>query len=201
MSFQFVNRFRNMASDEMIKVVGDRFCVPYTMELLVKKKIQSFSNSHYDVFDTTGNILLQVNGGIWNLQKKRVMKDPAGLPVVTLREKQAISWKQEWQMHEGESRHCLCSVKRSGGFNIKSNLDVHLASPYKDAACDFRVTGSLASLSIKVRRGNSIIAEVTHSYTWGSYKGKECFKIKVYPEVDYAFIVALLVIIHENDNA
>ena len=77
-----------MASDDqIIKVVGDRFCVPYIMELLVKRKIQSFSNAHYDVFDTTGNVLLQVNGGVWNFQKKRVMKDPAGLPVVTLREK------------------------------------------------------------------------------------------------------------------
>lgn len=77
-----------MASDDrMIKLVGDRFCVPYTRELLVKKKIQSLHNAHYDVFDTTGNVLLQVDGGVWNLHKKRVMKDPAGLPVITLREK------------------------------------------------------------------------------------------------------------------
>lgn len=73
--------------DQIVMVVGDRFCVPYTMELLVKRKIQSFSNAHYDVFDTTGNVLLQIDGGVWNLHKKRVMKDPAGLPVITLREK------------------------------------------------------------------------------------------------------------------
>ncbi|OMP12165.1 hypothetical protein COLO4_03434 [Corchorus olitorius] len=77
-----------MASDDqMIEVVGHRFCVPYTMELLVKKKVQSFSKAHYAIYDTTGNVLLEVDGGVWNLQRKRVMKDPAGLPVITLREK------------------------------------------------------------------------------------------------------------------
>ncbi|XP_039016444.1 protein LURP-one-related 14-like [Hibiscus syriacus] len=195
--------------DEMIKVVGDRYCVPYTMELVVKKKLQSFSNSHYDVFDTTGNILLRVDCSVWNLQRRRVVTDPAGFPVVTLREKgtgklqQPISWKQEWQIHEGgnsDSNNILFSVKKSSGFHIKSNLDVYLGSRCKKGTGDFRVTGSIASLSIKVRRGISVIAEVSHSYTWESYKGKESFKIKVYPEVDYAFIVALLVITHENEN-
>ncbi|GMI72631.1 hypothetical protein like AT3G56180 [Hibiscus trionum] len=189
--------------DEMIKVVGDRYCVPYTMELVVKKKIQSFSNSHYDVFDTTGNILLRVDGSVWDLQRRRVMTDPAGFAIVTLREKQPIPWKGEWQIHEGESsnsNHFLFRVRRSSGFHFKSNLDVYVGSRCKKGAGDFRVTGSIASLSIKVRRGNSIIAEVSHNYTWKSYKGKESFKVKVYPEVDYAFIVALLVIMHENEN-
>ncbi|KAK8485243.1 hypothetical protein V6N13_062758 [Hibiscus sabdariffa] len=195
--------------DEMIKVVGDRYCFPYTMELVVKKKLQSFSNSHYDVFDTTGNILLRVDGSVWNLQRRRVMTDPAGFPVITLREKgngklqQPISWRHEWQIYEGESsdpNHLLFRAKRSSGFRLKSNLDVYIGSQFKKGAGDFRVTGSIASLSIKVRRGNSIIAEVSHNYTWKSYKGKESFKVKVYPEVDYAFIVALLVIMHENEN-
>ncbi|XWS74748.1 hypothetical protein CRYUN_Cryun01aG0024400 [Craigia yunnanensis] len=194
-----------MASDDqIIKVVGDRFCVPYTMELLVKRKIQSFSNAHYDVFDSTGNVLLQVDGGVRNFHKKRVMKDPAGLPVITLREKQALTWKQQWLIHQGESserNHFLCSVQRSNALQIKNNLDVYLASSYKEDGRDFRVTGSFTSLSFKVRKGNSIIAEVSHNFTWGSCKGKDSFKVKVYPEVDYAFIVALIVIMDENDDA
>ncbi|OMO49990.1 hypothetical protein CCACVL1_30706 [Corchorus capsularis] len=195
-----------MASyDQMIEVVGHRFCVPYTMELLVKKKVQSFSKAHYDVYDTTGNVLLEIDGGVWNLQKKRVMKDPAGLPVITLREK-PLSWRNQWVIHEGESserNHLICSVQRSNALQIKNRLDVCLASNCnpKENGVDFRVTGSLTSLSFKVRRGNSILAEVSHNFTWGSCKGKETFKVKVYPEVDYAFIIALLVIVHENDNS
>lgn len=73
--------------DPIVSVVENRFCLPYAAELLVKKKVQAFSNAHYDVYDATGNILLQIDGGVWNLKRKRVMRDPAGLPVLTMREK------------------------------------------------------------------------------------------------------------------
>ncbi|KAB2064077.1 hypothetical protein F383_19381 [Gossypium arboreum] len=189
--------------DQMVKVVGERFCVPYTMELVVKRKLQSFSKSLYEAFDATGNFLLQVDGGVWKFQKKRVMKDPAGLPVATLREKQALSWKHQWMIHQGESserNHFLCTVQKSNALRIKNNLDVFLGNRYKDHGRDFHVTGSFSSLSFKVIRANTVIAEVRHNFTWGSCKGKESFKVKVYPEVDYAFIVALLVIMNESDG-
>ncbi|GMI90267.1 hypothetical protein like AT3G56180 [Hibiscus trionum] len=193
-----------MASDDeqTVRIIGDQFCVPYIMRLNVKRRVESFYNAHYDVFDATGNVLLQIDGGVWNSAKKRVMKDPAGLPVITLRKK-ALSWKKKWVIHEGESseqKHFLCSVQRSDTLPIKNNLDVYLASNYKEDGPDFHVTGSLTSLSFKVWKGDSIIAEVKHNYTWGSCKGKERFKVKVYPEVDYAFILALIVIMHETDN-
>ncbi|KAK8643417.1 hypothetical protein V6N13_012716 [Hibiscus sabdariffa] len=192
-----------MASDEQtVKIIGDQFCVPYIMRLNVKRKVESFYNAHYDVFDTTGNVLLQIDGSVWNSAKKRVMKDPAGLPVITLRKK-SLFWKKKWQIHEGQSseqNHFLCGVQRSDALTIKNNLDVYLASSYNDGGPDFHVTGSLTSLSFKVWKGNSIIAEVKHNYTWGSVKGKESFKVKVYPEVDYAFIVALIVIMDEADK-
>ncbi|TYH73615.1 hypothetical protein ES332_D05G341600v1 [Gossypium tomentosum] len=192
-----------MASDEqMIKIVGDQFCVPYTMQLVVKRKVESFSNVHYDVFDITGNSLLQVDGGVWNSKKKRVIKDPAGFPVITLRKK-ALSWKKQWQIYQGESsekNHFLCSVQRSNALQMKNNLDVYLASSYMEDGPDFHVTGSFTSMSFKVWKGNSVIAEVMHNFTWGTCMGKESFKLKVYPEVDYAFILALTVIMHETDK-
>ncbi|XP_039020095.1 protein LURP-one-related 14-like, partial [Hibiscus syriacus] len=157
------------SNDVMIKVVGDRFCLPYTTELFVKEKIQSPYSSHYDVFDSTGNTLLRVDGGARNLKRRRVMSDPAGFPVITIREQgngklqNPISWKQEWRIHEGESsdsNHFLFRVKRSSGSHFR-DLDVYLGSRDDRGAGDFHVTRGIgfASLSCKVRRGNSIIAE------------------------------------------
>lgn len=71
----------------IINIVGESFCVPYTMEMLVKKRIQGMSNAHYDVFDISGNLLLQVDGSLWKFQKKRVMRDPAGIALLTMRQK------------------------------------------------------------------------------------------------------------------
>ncbi|GLT92897.1 hypothetical protein SLE2022_107090 [Rubroshorea leprosula] len=188
--------------DPIISVVAERFCLPYAAELLVKKKVQAFSNAHYDVYDATGNILLQIDGGVWNLKRKRVMRDPAGLPVLTMREK-AFTWRHQWLIHQGEgsdSKDLLCTVQTSHALQFKRQLDVFLAgNQTKD--CDFHITGSLSSLSFKVHKGNSVLAEVIHNFTWGSFcKGKDSFTMRVQPDVDYAFIVALTVIIQENDS-
>lgn len=82
-----------MASPEMaygvpaINVVGECFCVPYPVDLVVKKKIRGFSHVHTDVLDVNGNHLLQIDGKLWQLQKKRIVRDPAGFPILTIREK------------------------------------------------------------------------------------------------------------------
>ncbi|KAK8489380.1 hypothetical protein V6N13_122239 [Hibiscus sabdariffa] len=194
--------YQRMEIDEMVTVVGERFCMPYTMELLVKKKLQSFTKCHYEVFDATGNLLLHVDGGVWNFHKKRVMRDPAGLPVATLRSK-TLSWKHKWVIHQGEGserKQFLCRVQQSNAIRIKNNHDVYLGKGFKEQGRDFHVSASMSSLSFEVNRGNTVIAEVNHNFTWESCKGKETFKVKVYPDVDYAFIVALLVVVNENDG-
>lgn len=72
----------------MIDVVGDSFCVPYPTEITVKKKYHGFFlNQRYEVLDANGNLLLQVDGSSLNMQKKRIMRDAAGSPILTMREK------------------------------------------------------------------------------------------------------------------
>lgn len=72
----------------MIRVVEDSFCVPYQTEMTVKKKYHGFFlNQRYEVLDVNGKLLLQVDGSSLNMQKKRVMRDAAGSPILTMREK------------------------------------------------------------------------------------------------------------------
>ncbi|GAV62458.1 Tub_2 domain-containing protein, partial [Cephalotus follicularis] len=160
-------------------IVGDSaFCVPYPMELIVRKKIQGLSNAHFDVFDVTGNnLLLKVDGRVWTIQKKRIMRDPAGFPVLVLREK-VLTCRHQWNCHLGEStdnNNLLFKVQRSNPIQIKTRLEVFLASNFNKNVCDFHVIRCLSSLSFKVYKGKTIIAEVNHKLTWGKfYKGKDC---------------------------
>ncbi|XP_065872004.1 protein LURP-one-related 14 [Euphorbia lathyris] len=185
-----------------VSVVGDGYCFPYPMELIVKKRIKKLSNAHFEVFDLSGNLLLQIDGGVWNFNMKRIIRDPAGFPILTLRGK-AISFQHKWKVHEGENKdenNVLFIVKQSHPIQIKKELHVFLEN-YKNKAPDFHVSGSYTSLSFKVFKGHRILAEVKHNFTLESfYKGKEKYRIKIYPEVDYAFIVALLVVLDENDT-
>ncbi|XP_050210858.1 protein LURP-one-related 14-like isoform X2 [Mercurialis annua] len=185
-----------------VSVIGDGYCFPYPMELIVKKRIRKLSNAQFEIFDLSGNLRLQVDGGVWNLNMKRIIRDPAGFPILTLRGKALTFW-HKWKVYEGESKdenNCLFSIQQSHPLQIKKELHVFLSN-YKKKDPDFHVTGSYTSLSFKVYKGHRLLAEVKHTFSMESfYKGKEKYRIKVYPEVDYAFIVALLLIIDENDT-
>ncbi|CAN1812213.1 Protein LURP-one-related 14 [Linum perenne] len=185
-----------------VSVVGDGYCFPYCKELVVKKTIKGLSNAQFEVFDPCGNLLLRVEGGVWNLRMKRVFRDPSGFPLLTLYGKSITFW-HKWSAYDQgmiTNDNLLFTVKQSHPLQIKKDLNVYLSSGLVDAP-DFNVTGSYTSLSFKVYKGHRILAEVKHNFTLESfYKGKERFTIKVYPEVDYAFIIALLVIIDENDT-
>ncbi|KDP21697.1 hypothetical protein JCGZ_03368 [Jatropha curcas] len=185
-----------------VSVIGDGYCFPYPMELIVKKKIKSLSNAQFEVFDQSGNLLLQVDGGIWSWKMKRILRDPAGFPILTMCGKAFTFW-HKWKAHEGASsdeNSLLFSVRQSHPLQIKKELHVFLAN-LKKKSPDFHVTGSYTSLSFKVFKSHRLLAEVKHHFTLESFcKGKEKYKVKIYPEVDYAFIVALLVILDENDS-
>ncbi|KAJ6982860.1 protein LURP-one-related 14-like [Populus alba x Populus x berolinensis] len=184
-----------------VSVVGESYCAPYPLELIVKKKIKKLSNAQFEVFDLSGNLLLQVDGGVWNFQLKRVLRDPAGFPILTIRGKVLTLW-HKWKAHAGESTddsNVLFTVKQSHPLQIKKAINVFLTANSKKKEPDFHISGSYTSLSFKVYQGRRLIAE--HNFTLESFcKGKERYKVKVYPEVDYAFVVALLVILDENDT-
>ncbi|KAL2549841.1 Protein LURP-one-related 14 [Forsythia ovata] len=182
-----------------ISVVGDDFCFPYLVDLSVKKKI-GFSNTKIDVVDDNGTLLLQVKGSLWQFKKKRVMCDSISSPLLNMRLKE-ISWRQRWTVHRGEGSeesNLLYTVEQSQSFLFKTQLSVFLASNLTGEICDFRVVGSYISQSFKVYKGDTLIAEVKQRFKLGSLGGEK-FEARVYPGVDYAFIVSLLVILNEID--
>ncbi|CAL1387765.1 unnamed protein product [Linum trigynum] len=205
-----------------VSVIGDGYCFPYCKELVVKKKIKGLSNAQFEVFDPCGNVILHVEGGVWNFRMKRVFREPSGFPILTMYGKTITLW-HKWRAYINEespssermndNNNLLFTVKQSHPLQIKKDLNVYLSDHHilsngnmnnptkKIGAPDFNVIGSYTSLSFKVYKGHRILAEVKHNFTLESfYKGKERYTIKVYPEVDYAFIIALLVIIDENDT-
>ncbi|XP_059301669.1 protein LURP-one-related 14-like [Lycium ferocissimum] len=185
----------------LIPIVGDGFCFPYLVNLTVKKKVLGLSHIDIDVLDDTGNSLLQGDGKVWHLRKKkRIITDPAGLPLLTLREK-TLSWRNTWKVYRGESsdrNDVLYTVKRSSTIQMKMQLDVFLASNVNGEICDFHVKGSFTNQSFKVYKRDTLIAEVKERFKLGSFfKGRENFELRVYPGVDYAFIVSILIIYNE----
>ncbi|KAG0488764.1 hypothetical protein HPP92_007417 [Vanilla planifolia] len=96
-----------------------------------------------------------------------------------------------WQVFRGSNKMLLFSVKRrSSWFNTK--FDVFLASNTNETCCDFNVKAS--EKSCEIYRRDTLIARLIHEY---KLFGKDTFRVVICPQVDYAFIVALIVLFNE----
>ncbi|KAK8548169.1 hypothetical protein V6N12_061087 [Hibiscus sabdariffa] len=112
-----------------------------------------------------------------------------------------MSAHDRWQVFRGESTDAsdlLFSAKRSSMFQLKTKLDVFLANNTREEVCDFKVKGSWFERSCAVYAGESstIVTQMHKKHTVESILiGKDKFMVTVYPNIDYAFIVALIVIL------
>ncbi|KAK8593175.1 hypothetical protein V6N12_045260 [Hibiscus sabdariffa] len=115
----------------MISFAGDGFCLLHPMDLIVKRKRHGLSNISYEVSDGNGNLFLLVDGSYMTLYRKRVMRNTAGFPILTIHEKP-----------------------------MKTRLEVFLAGNMDKDISNFQVVGSnYPSQYYRVYKGDAIIAE------------------------------------------
>ena len=169
------------------------------------------------MLDTNGKVLLKVKGSSLSLHKKRVMQDPSGLVILTMRQKVMLkTLRHQWTVHQGKSsdeKDIIFKVERSHPLEMKARLEVFMAGHNDngdviinddgdDNKCtsSFELVKTYSDLSCKIYRGDSVIAEVTEGLpTRNFFKYKEMVRVKISEGVDYAFIFALLAIFTVND--
>ncbi|KAB2016417.1 hypothetical protein ES319_D08G095100v1 [Gossypium barbadense] len=90
---------------------------------------------------------------------------------------------------------------------LKTKLHVFLATSPKENVCDFKVEGSWLERSCIIYSGesNTILAQMHKKHNVESVLlGKDKFMVMVYPNVVYAFVVALIAILdginHDDDE-
>ncbi|XP_044487581.1 protein LURP-one-related 10-like [Mangifera indica] len=189
-----------------VSIIGPQFCAPYPVDLAIIRKVLTLSDGNFAVTDVNGNILLKVKGKLLSLHDNRVLLDGAGNPLVTIRRK-ILSLHEKWHVFRGEStdfKDLLFTVGRSTVIQLKTTLNVYLASNAKEDVCDFKVKGSWLERACVVYAGESstIVAQMHKKLSMGSVLvGKDKFMVTVYPNIDYAFIVALIVVLDAiNDD-
>ncbi|KAK4396055.1 protein LURP-one-related 15 [Sesamum angolense] len=162
----------------------------------------TLSEGSFGVTDVNGNIMFRVKGKLFSLHDRRVLLDATGIPIITFQQK-LLSAHRRWQVFRGEStdaKDLLFSVKKSSLIQLKTKLDVFMACNTREEVCDFKIEGSWFERSCVIYAGNStnIIAQMHRKHSAQSILlGKDTFGVTVYPNVDYAFIVALVVILEE----
>ncbi|KAM1442313.1 hypothetical protein FF1_010045 [Malus domestica] len=188
-----------------VAIISPHFCSPHPVDIAIVRKVLTITDGNFVVTDINDKIIFKVKGVRWSRHDRRVLLDTAGYPIVTLRKK-LMSAHERWQVFRGDSkdsRNLIFSAKRSSLLQFNTKLDVFLAQNTAENAPDFRVKGSWFERSCTIYAGNSstIIAQMHKKRTVASMLiGKDNFMVTVYPGIDYAFIVALIVILDEINS-
>ncbi|XP_026405573.1 protein LURP-one-related 10-like [Papaver somniferum] len=189
----------NQPNNSSITVISPHFCTP---DLYTAMKVKNVTQGNkLGVFDTNGNNIFKVTGNFLSLSRGMLV-DAAGVPLVTLKN------NSRWKVYRGDSsnsENLLFSVKTSTAIlQFKADLHVFLASNTNEDVCDFKVERNYSgkTSSYVVYRGGSVIAEMHKEKTvQGKVLGKDTFSVTIHPNVDYAFIIALRVVLDEMEKA
>ncbi|XP_024015056.1 protein LURP-one-related 9 [Eutrema salsugineum] len=195
----------------MVSVVEEMFCNPYITELMVRRRRESLKRDRYDVYDLSDNLIFTIDGGTWNIRRKRVLRDATGIPLLSMRTKGLVTMRYKWEVYKGESTESedlLFSAREQNLFSFKTSLNIYLPpqQPSTDITSiepDFRTSGRYIGSSFKLFEPihNTLLAEVVHDFSWGGLIiGNYSFKVRVNPYVDFAFVIALLVIADDTSN-
>ncbi|KAF5471472.1 hypothetical protein F2P56_008260 [Juglans regia] len=197
-----------------LPIIGTQYCEPYPVDLSVVREDKFMSPGNFVVTATNESKNTVIFTGKRNLRTldldQRVLLDAAGKPIVTLRQKRMIMTSQQrWNVYRGKSkepRDLIFTVNKGSVsmFQRKAKVHVFLANNTKEEVCDFMVQGSRAEKSCVVYTGDhtNIVAQMHKENTPRCcvLTGKEKYSVTVHPNVDHAFIVALIVILDDMNR-
>ncbi|KAJ6969071.1 protein LURP-one-related 10-like [Populus alba x Populus x berolinensis] len=176
----------NAALESPVMVIGQEFVTQHPVDLEMMNDCK--------VTDEDGNLIFQVRSKIATVRDIRYLQDAYGNILVSLKHK-LMTAHGRWEVFRGESieqKDLLFSVKQSSLFQlVSSKLHVFLPSNTTESVPDFRIEGAFIDSSCTIYLGNSntIVAQVSSKPV-----------LTVSPNVDYAFIIVLVVILDATED-
>ncbi|TYI06694.1 hypothetical protein ES332_A10G176700v1 [Gossypium tomentosum] len=194
-----------------IVVIGEQYIVPYPVDLKIQHTVFTVAENNFDITDVNDNPIFKVKNKLFSFPDRRVLLDAAGNPLVSLKQK-ILSVHRRWRVFRGESDKSsdfLFSVRKSSLVHLKmrtkttmtKTLDVFLASNTSESLPDFKIKQGWRDSSCTIFAGNAIIAQMQRKQNVKSLViNADNYGITAYPNVDYAFVVALVVILDEMNR-
>ncbi|MCO5570643.1 hypothetical protein L7F22_024370 [Adiantum nelumboides] len=227
-----------MQSGDKVVVVGDRFCAPFEVVLVVAQKKATIGSDDFVVKDAQDREVFKIDSHALSLHNKKVLMDQAGHPILCfhkakvsalliicskfllctgrpfvvlpdrtpiLRFRSAaflMSAHEKWEASLGDhfnEQTKRFRVQKAKAVQFKTHLEVFLAENQSDDSPDFIIKGNYFEREVQIcRRDEGQIAEVTRKLSVANVLlDKHAFYVRVGPNVDQAFIVALVVIMDE----
>ncbi|KAK9054892.1 hypothetical protein SSX86_025971 [Deinandra increscens subsp. villosa] len=178
-----------------VVVVDQKYCSNCAMQLMFEKNRQV--EDKFKISDDDGNILFKAS------KKKhgfRVMVDESGEPVISFTTKH-ISIHRRRQAYKGDhhEHHRLFSVKKTRG-RKSLRYDVYMASNMTESTFNYRVYDNFkdGTSIIFAQDKTTVLAQLhTQVIRQKTVKAEDKFSVSLSPNVDKAFVSALLIIREE----
>ncbi|CAN1276842.1 Protein LURP-one-related 15 [Linum perenne] len=171
-------------------VVSPFFLAQYPVDLTVSTKLMTLGENDFSVKDVNGTIIFRIKSKLMSLHDRRKLLDANNNVLVSMSQKGDSK----------DDKDLLFTVKKSSMLQLKTELAVFLAGNTKEEVPDFRVKGSFNESSCVIYLGNTnkIIAQMYRGHSMATMLFEaDNFRVTIYPNVDYAFIVSLVVILDE----
>lgn len=190
-------------NNKPVVVIDSKYCAPAIVDLVISRKM-SLKEGTFGVTDLQDNILFKVKGKMFSLHDKRVLLDAQDQPIVSFQQK-LLTAHRRWNAFRGESsdpKDLMFTVKKSSIIQLfGTGLEVFLASNTSKDNPDFKIKGSYSESSCTIYAGDSttVICQMRrqHNNIQSLMFGRDKFGVTIYPKVDVAFVVALVVILEE----
>lgn len=184
-------------------VVDPRFFSPFQVDLAIVKKMLSVADGNLTcVLDVNGNVILIIKDKNYSLRDRHILLDASEIPILTFQKKHR-SIHRRWQAFRGDStsaKDLIFSTKKTSLIQRITELNVFLSDNKEEIVSDYKVAGDWKKRSCTVYSydGDTILAQMhdKHIDTCAE-SDKDTFGITVSPNVDYALVVALMVILYE----
>ncbi|KAI3912633.1 hypothetical protein MKW92_028858 [Papaver armeniacum] len=187
-----------------VSVISPKYCAPYPVDLTIMRKVLKLTHDNYTVSDVDGNPVFDIKDELTLVRHHRVLRDPAGVPIVTILEK-VMTAHRRFNVFKGDStdmKDLVFTARQSHCIQWTTKLDVFLPNNTKEDVCDFKVKGNWLERSCTVYAGdgdkdsNNIIAQMHKKHTVNSVVlGKDTFNVTVQPNHDSAFVIAVIIVL------
>ncbi|XP_042514415.1 protein LURP-one-related 15-like [Macadamia integrifolia] len=151
-------------------VVGPQFCSRNPIDLTIMKKVLSLGEGKFIVTAVNDDLLVKM-----------------------------FSAHGRWEVFRGDSpdsKNLLFNAKTTSLFQFMTKLDVFLAANTMEGVSDFKVKGSWSERSCKIYVGDFCVQMHKKLSVQSELFGKDNYIVTVHPNVDYAFIVALIIVLN-----
>ncbi|XP_071722292.1 protein LURP-one-related 10-like [Rutidosis leptorrhynchoides] len=189
------------SNNPSISVIGSQFTAPNPLEV----KVVTNCKGTIVITDNNENILLQVTPCDGLSCRRRLLMDANGTPIVTIDE-DGWSFHLRWNVYRGKSTaksDLIFTTKRKhASLWFKSRVNVYLAhNTSSEHIYDYKIKGDWHKNSCAVYKGYSTAA-LAQMHTGQHLKKQKLdkFMVTISPNVDYAFVAALFVIVDAMES-